>query len=124
MRHSSICQQQMQKLSYDIKSILLIMTIGVRGMHLIPPRFTHSVFCMEDHGELSAKGAFPAIDSLGGEFKSKADPERLAADSSLRDRIWEIFSAHPVFGYRRVCAIPRRDGCEVTRSGFALLCAK
>lgn len=47
-------------------------------------------------------------------YKSKADPERKAADSVLRDRIWEIFSAQPVFGYRRVCAMLRRAGCDVT----------
>ena len=46
-------------------------------------------------------------------YKSKANLDRKASDSVLRVRIWEIFSAQPVFGYRRVCAMLRRDGCDV-----------
>lgn len=47
-------------------------------------------------------------------YKSRENPEREAADSSLRERIFAIFSAHPVFGYRRVHAMLERDGCVVT----------
>lgn len=32
----------------------------------------------------------------------------------MRDRIWEIFSEHPVYGYRRVWAMLERSGYAVT----------
>ena len=46
-------------------------------------------------------------------YRLKKDSERETSKSSLRNRIWEIFSAHPVYGYRRICAVLRREGHAV-----------
>ncbi len=46
-------------------------------------------------------------------YRPKKIPEREVAQAFLRDRIWEIFSAHPVYGYRRICAVLRREGLAV-----------
>jgi len=47
-------------------------------------------------------------------YRPRENPEREADDSVLRDRIWEIFSGHPVYGYRRVWAMLDRAGHDVT----------
>jgi putative transposase len=55
-----------------------------------------------------------SIHRSGVYYRPKENPEREADDSALRDRIWEIFSAHPVYGYRRVWAMLDRSGCTIT----------
>jgi putative transposase len=46
-------------------------------------------------------------------YQPRKNPKRETETASLRDRIWEIFSASPVYGYRRVCAVLRREGQAV-----------
>lgn len=43
----------------------------------------------------------PSVSRSAVYSKPKENPERKAADAVLWNRIWEIFSAQPVFGYRR-----------------------
>ena len=47
-------------------------------------------------------------------YRPKENLKHEAEELTLRNRIWEIFSAHPVYGYRRVCAVLRREGRVVT----------
>ena len=55
-----------------------------------------------------------SVPRSGVYYRPRANPEREADDSALRDRIWEIFSEHPVYGYRRVWAMLWRSGHTVT----------
>jgi len=43
-------------------------------------------------------------------YRPRKNPEHEAETARLRDRIWEIFTANPVYGYRRICAVLRREG--------------
>lgn len=47
-------------------------------------------------------------------YRPRENPERVADDSALRTRIWQLFTDHPVLGYRRICALLRREGLEIT----------
>jgi len=55
-----------------------------------------------------------SIHRSGVYYRPRENPEKDAGDSVLRDRIWEIFSAHPVYGSRRVWAVLDRSGLSVT----------
>ena len=54
-----------------------------------------------------------SLSRSGVYYRPKANSERVADESALRNRIWEIFSKHPVYGYRRIWATLRRSGHEV-----------
>lgn len=54
-----------------------------------------------------------SVSRSGVYYRPKENPAKHAERVSLRDRVWEIFSAHPVYGYRRICAVLRREGHEV-----------
>lgn len=43
-------------------------------------------------------------------YQVRKNPAKEAEDTVLRDLIWKEFSAHPVYGYRRICAVLRRAG--------------
>jgi putative transposase len=53
-----------------------------------------------------------SVPRSGVYYRSRKNPDREAKDSALRDRIWKIFTNHPVYGYRRICEELRRQGHE------------
>jgi len=55
-----------------------------------------------------------SVPRSGVYYRPRANPEREADDSEQRDRIWEIFTRYPVYGYRRIWATLRRSGHAAT----------
>lgn len=55
-----------------------------------------------------------SVSRSGVYYRPRENPANEAEDTALRDRIWKEFSAHPVYGYRRVCAALRLKGHTVT----------
>ncbi len=55
-----------------------------------------------------------SVPRSGVYYRPRENPEREADDSALRDRIWELFSEHPIYGYRRIWAMLQRSGHAVT----------
>ncbi len=55
-----------------------------------------------------------SVHRSGVYYRHRENSKREVDDSALRDRIWEIFSEHPVYGYRRVWAMLQRCGHAVT----------
>lgn len=68
------------------------------------------------HTDLSMRRqcALLSVPRSGVYYRPRENPAREAEASALRDLIWEEFSAHPVYGYRRICAVLRRAGHKVT----------
>ena len=54
-----------------------------------------------------------SVSRSGVYYRPRENQVKEAADAALRDLIWQEFSAHPVYGYRRICAVLRRAGHAV-----------
>jgi putative transposase len=54
-----------------------------------------------------------SITRSGVYYEARKNPSKELEDHALRDLIWKEFSAHPVYGYRRICAVLRRSGHQV-----------
>ena len=53
-----------------------------------------------------------SIPRSGVYYRPRKNPDRAANDSALRDRIWQIFTKSPVYGYRRISEELGRQGYE------------